>query len=78
MPTLIKCTQKKGGSSLFPVGLFVLIDSGFEGSKCEGGFGLDAFPDDGDGIARETSIEDPQEPVADQGQTGQEGSVSAP
>ena len=55
-----------------------MTDSGFEGSECEGGFGLDAFPDDGDGIARETSIEDSQEPVADQGQIGQEGSVSAP
>ena len=39
---------------------------------------MDAFPYDGDGIARETSIEDSQEPVADQGQIGQEGSVSAP
>jgi len=53
-----------------------LTDSGFEGSECEGGLGLDAFPDDGDGIARETSIEDSQEPVADQGPIGRQGAVS--
>lgn len=29
-------------------GSFVLTGSGLEGSECEGGFGLDAFPDDGD------------------------------
>ena len=59
-------------------GSFVLSGSSLKGSECEGGFGLDAFLDDGDGIAWKAAIEDPQEPVADQGQVGQERSVSAP
>ena len=54
-----------------------MTNSGFEGSECEAGFGLDAFPDDGDGIAWKAAIEDSKEPVADQGQIGQERSVSA-
>ncbi len=48
-------------------GSFVLTGSGFEGSECEGWFGLDLFPDHREGLAWEAAIEDSQEPVADQG-----------
>ena len=59
-------------------GSFVLTGSSFEGSECEGWFGLDLFPDHREGLAWEAAIEDSQEPVADQGEIGQERSVSAP
>ena len=60
--------HRLGGAAPAPTpGSFVLTGSGFEGSECEGWFGLDVFADDGEGLAWEAAIEDSQEPVADQG-----------
>lgn len=41
-----------------------MTGSVFVGAECEGWVGLGSLPNDGDLIARETSIEDSQEPVA--------------
>jgi hypothetical protein len=77
-PSLSPDSEQIGNHGVHRTLTFVLIGSGLEGPECEGRFGLDAFSDVGEGIAWEAAFENSQEPVADQGQMGQERSVSAP